>query len=180
MRTTTLSVLFVAALALASCGSDDDSSSADTDGAEPASTEAQAPSEDTAPADDESATPPAGGSGIATLTLENGESFEFSVRCALEPQTAAGSEILFTATSIDDPGLDITQFGDEGPITDLGTISVFNGSFDTLWEASSIFEAFGGNFELSLDGSTIRGAGSFYAGADPAATPLEGEVTANC
>jgi hypothetical protein len=41
---------------------------------------------------------------------------------------AAGSEILFTATSYGDPGLDITQFGDKVTITGVASISVYDGT----------------------------------------------------
>ncbi len=112
------------------------------------------------------------------MTLANGETFEFpTVLCALEPQTAAGSEILFTATSYDDPGLDITQFGDEGTITGVASISVYDGDFETLWEANSMF---GSPVELTLDGSTIRATGSFLPGPDLMGESVEGEVVANC
>ncbi len=90
---------------------------------------------------------------------------------------AAGSEILFTATSYDDPGLDITQFGDEGTITGVASISVYDGDFETLWEASSMF---GQPVELTLDGSTIRGTGSFLPGPDLIGDAVDGEVVANC
>lgn len=133
-----------------------------------------APEAESAPA----AAPP--GSRSATLSLDNGELFEFSVLCSLEPQIAAGSEILFTASSFDDPSLDVTQFGDEGPVVNLANISVYDASFETLWEANSIFEAFGGSIELSLDGSTINGSGAFYPGGDIALTPVNGTLIANC
>jgi hypothetical protein len=55
---------------------------------------------------------PSGGRGSATVTLDNGEVFEFSVICGLEPHEAAGSEILFTAVDNGPPlGFDVTQFG---------------------------------------------------------------------
>ncbi len=133
---------------------------------------------DDAAAESDDAPPPAGGNGGAVLTLANGETFEFpTVLCSLESQMAAGSEILFTATSYDDPGLDITQFGDEGTITGVASISVYNGDYDTLWEANSMF---GSTVELTLDGSTIRGTGSFIEGGDMANEPVAGEVVANC
>jgi hypothetical protein len=186
-------LLLVAPLALAAgCGSDGDSSDSDT--AETvetdAATEATEPAdagdgaaEDAEPddaddADDEAAAPGGTGGGGATLTLENGETFEFpTVLCTLEPQMAAGSEILFTATSYDDPGLDITQFGDEGTITGIATISVYDGNFETLWEANSML---GSSVELTVDGSTIRGTGSFVERDDFGGETVEGEVVANC
>lgn len=196
------------ALTLAACGGGDDDADAGADDTQTAEAVADEPDADE-PAEDESVEdesveddttedvptedesveeePPAdepaaaGGSGKgAVLTLANGETFEFSVLCSLEPQMAAGSEILFTATSYDTPGLDITQFGDEGTVTDIATISVFDGNYETLWDAGSFYEAVGGTIELSLEGSTIRGSGSFYPGGDIAATPVDGEVVAEC
>jgi hypothetical protein len=187
---TRLSILAPLVLAAAACGSDDETPEAET--AETIETETEASSEETDPPDAEEAedaegdaadsnddAPAAAGSGGgATLTLANGETFEFpSVLCSLEPQMAAGSEILFTATSYDDPGLDITQFGDEGTITGIATISVYDGNFETLWEANSML---GSSVELTLDGSTIRGTGSFVQGEDFGGETVEGEVVANC
>ncbi len=62
--------------------------------------------------------------------------------------------------SYDDPALDITQLGDEGTVTDLAVITVYGGDYETLWEAGSTNEGFGGSLDLSLDGSTIVGSGS--------------------
>lgn len=204
-----LVIALVGAVGLAACGSDDDASES-TDTADPARTDA-APSDPSEPAEeteadddvsssddgepsdddgteddsaeDGNADAPATGQGMATLTLDNGERYEFGVLCTLEPQVAAGSEILFTATSYDDPSLDITQFGDEGTVTSLSSVSVYDAtSFDSLWGASSLYEPFGGGLELTLDGSTIRGTGTFFAGDDPGTSPdgVAGEVVANC
>lgn len=171
-------VLLVLATA---CGSDGDSTNDAGTVVEP---ELEAPESDSDPASDDAAGsdeasgPPATGDAAATLTLANGETFEFAtVLCTLEPQMAAGSEILFTATSYDDPGLDITQFGNEGTITGLASISVYDGNFETLWEANSLY---GSSVELTLDGSTIRGTGSFYANDEFGAETVEGDVVANC
>ena len=137
--------------------------------------------EETAGGDDEAGgggANAAGSGGDATLTLANGETIEFAgVLCTLEPQVAAGSEILFTAVSYGDPGLDITQFGDEGTITDVASISVYDADFETLWEANTMF---GSVVELTLDGTTIRGSGSFLADSDMMNEPVEGEIVANC
>lgn len=193
----------VFAITITACGGGDDDTAAD--GADAASTEADVatnePAADEPAAEEPAAEEPAaeepaaeepaaeepaaeepassGGTG-AVLTLANGETFEFSVLCSLEPQMSAGSEILFTATSYDTPSLDITQFGDEGTITDIASISVYDASYDTLWEASTFYEVAGGSVELSLDGSTIRGTGSFFPGGDITAEPVEGEVVAEC
>jgi hypothetical protein len=166
------------------CGSDGDSSSdtaeqSDVEQSDGAGSDAAEPDSepDTAMTEAPDA-PVAGTGGGATLTLANGEVFEFAtVLCTLEPQMAAGSEILFTATSYDDPALDITQFGDEGTITGIASISVYDGNFETLWEANSML---GSSVELTLDGSTIRGTGSFFEGEDFGGDTVEGEVVANC
>ena len=187
MRRSRISLTLAAGLlALTACGGDDDSTSDDADAAdvaEPAAEPAEEPAAE--PAEESAAEPaaePSGGTGqgAATLTLDNGEQFEFSILCGLESQMAAGSEILFNVVSYDDTGLDITQFGDEGTVTDFASISVYDASFETIWEAASLFEAFGGTIELSLDGSTVTGSGSFYPGGDPTTTPVEGQVVANC
>jgi len=193
-------------LVFTACGSDDNS----TDGATTASGATEAPaataadsggdapadvtdesdtssdesaSDDSEAADDSADTAadsPTGGGGTAVLTLFDGQEYEFSVLCMLEPQMAAGSEILFTAVSYDDPSLDITQFGDEGTITGVGSVTVTDSNFETLWEASTSYEAFGGSLELTLDGSTITGQGDFYPNADPTMDPVPGTVQANC
>jgi len=198
MNRSLMCVVVSVGLLAAACGSDDQGASSET-----AATAAAAPAEtdavaDAEPSDEDVATPStdassegtspeesddggAGSSGAtATLELATGESLEFSILCMLEPQMAAGSEILFTAVSYDDPGLDVTQFGDEGTVTGLSVITVYNGDFETLWEASSVFEAFGGSLELAVEGSSIVGSGSFYENADPAADPVEGTLRADC
>jgi hypothetical protein len=194
MRTSTRLLILVPLLvtAAAACGSDDASSDdagndavVVDDTAAPAATDDATTDDATTDDDttdddattDETAPPPSGGGG-GTLTLANGETFEFAtVLCSLEPQTAAGSEILFTATSYDDPGLDITQFGNDGTITGVASISVYNGDFETLWEANTMF---GSAVELTLDGSTIRGTGSFLPGPELMGDAVDGEVVANC
>jgi hypothetical protein len=176
---------------LSACGGSDDAAPA----AEPASEttpsdSADEPSEigdaaessEAAPASEPEAAPPAApaGGGVATLSLANGEVLEFSVLCNLEPQIAAGSEILFTATSFDDPAIDITQFGDEGPVVDIASVDVYDASYETLWGARSDFEPLGGGLELSLDGSTITGTGMFFPAGDIEGTAVAGTVVANC
>ncbi len=183
-------------LAMTACGGDDDSTtdsatdssleadvgtgtdtSVDPDVGEPED-EQEDGQEDPGEQPDEA--PGDGGSGSAVLTLFTGEQFEFSVLCTLEPQVAAGSEILFTATSYDFPGLDITQFGDEGAVTGIGSVEVWDEDYETLWSASTLHESVGGSLELSVDGSTITGTGDFYPAADLTVDPVPGTVTANC
>ena len=185
--------IVIVSFLLAACGSDSDTtesvstdSSADgavtTDAKE--SDDAVTTNADESDDADESdnSEPPAlpSGDGTAVLTLANGETFEFSVLCSLESQIAAGSEILFTATSYDNPGLDITQFGDEGTVTEIASVDVYDADYETLWGAATLYEAFGGSLELTLEGTTIRGVGTFYSGGDPAGEAVEGEVIANC
>ncbi|MDH3754984.1 MAG: hypothetical protein OEU32_14025, partial [Acidimicrobiia bacterium] len=119
-----------------------------------------------------------GGDGTATLTLDNGEVFEFGILCALEPQEAAGSEILFTVVSYDDPyNLDVTQFGADS-FNGAANISLYDSTtFDTIWEASGFL---GAEVELNLDGSTVTGSGTFHPDGDPSIEGVSGELTASC
>ena len=119
-----------------------------------------------------------GGDGSATVDLDNGEQFEFSVLCALEPQEVAGSEILFTLVSYDEPvSLDVTQFSDDS-FDGAANISLYDtATYDTVWEASSIY---GTAIELTLDGRTVRGVGVFYPAGDIDAEGVEGELVATC
>lgn len=176
-----LLVLAPLLLVAAACGSDGDSAEEaanDTASDDTVAAVADSDADAESDADTEPTAPPATGGGEATLTLANGETFEFAtVLCTLEPQMAAGSEILFSATSYDDPGLDITQFGDEGTITGIASISVYDGNYDILWEATSML---GSAVELTLDGSTIRGTGSFVEAENFGGETVEGEVVANC
>ena len=185
LRRTCQGIALAAVISLLNaCGGSDDAAPADEPASEAATAESSVEASEVGEAaeSEPEAAPPVAPSGDvnATLSLDNGESFEFSVLCSLEPQIAAGSEILFTATSFDDPTLDITQFGDEGPVVDLASISVYDASFETLWEANSLFEAFGGGAELTLDGSTINGTGMFFPAGDIEGTAVAGTVVANC
>ena len=147
---------------------------ADEDGSEVAD-EAEP---ETATEDDDSEAAPPSGEGSASLTLSNGEVFEFGIRCVLEPQVSAGSEILFTVVSYDDPyNLDVTQFGDSA-FNGAANISVYDSDpYDTLWEASSML---GTSIELSIDGSTVTGVGDFLAGGEPGGETVTGDLVANC
>lgn len=191
MATTTRVLVLVPLVVLAvACGSDGDASGdasnesgvVDDESTDPTASQATASedtaSENTSSEDTAAAQAPESSGGGATLTLANGETFEFpTVLCSLESQMSAGAEILFTATSYDDPGLDITQFGDEGTVTGVASISVYDGDFETLWDANTMF---GSSVELTLEGTTIRGTGSFLPGPDLIGDAVEGEVVANC
>ena len=54
---------------------------------------------------------------------------------------------------------------------------MYNGAYDTLWEANSMF---GTPVELALDGTTITGTGSFLEAGDPGNPPVDGEIVATC
>jgi hypothetical protein len=166
------------------CGSDDDSSgSGETDDPVnlPEDDEAENPpdEEETEQPAEESASEPAGGGSTASVTLANGEKFEFGILCALESQEAAGQEILFTVVSYDDPAnLDITQFGASSDF-EGAVVGIYDSTtYDTLWEANDAL--FDGAVDLQLDGSTITGTATFFADGDPFGEPVEGEVVANC
>lgn len=171
-----------AVVLLGACGSDSDSSGASdptpTDQTTVSASDTQAPSTETSsPEQAESPAVPTG-NGTATVTLENGSTYEFSILCTLESQVAAGQTISFTVTSYDDPvNLDVTQFGDES-FDGAASISLYDStSYETLWEANSMF---GNDVELTLDGSTVSGSGTFVAGDDGMGDQVAGDLVANC
>ncbi len=183
MRSATLMMGLVLLLVACGGGADPSASQAGvTEGSTTSTTAAPAettpPPTTAAPASDDGGSI---GSGTATLTLDNGEIFEFSVLCSLEPQEAAGSTILFTVVSYDKPyNLDVTQFG-ENDFGGLASISVYDAdTYDTLWEATSLL---GSEVQLTLDGNVVRGTGEFVEGDDPLAPGVEktrGELEARC
>lgn len=190
-----LVAIFCLAILAAGCGGDSDSSDDSGSGADadatttivnesPETTESTETTETTEASEDEesgsdegSSTP--GAQGTATVSLDNGETFEFSVLCTLEPQEAAGSTILFTATSYDQPyHFDITQFGEDS-FGGSATISIYDAeTFDIIWEADSFMT--GDEVDLALDGSTISGSGMFVAGGELGAESVPGTVEVNC
>ena len=124
------------------------------------------------------------------MTLDNGESYVFSVMCSLEPQEAAGSEILFTAVSNEEPyGFDVTQFGQLGAETGgvldgSGSITIWDSStYDDVWASDSVLAQLGGSeFSLELNGTTITGSGMFVEGGDieKFASAVHGDLVAEC
>jgi hypothetical protein len=179
--------VFIALLLVATAcgGSDADSANDDTQapsttGAATTDTEsASDPAPDTTVAQAEEVASSGGGSGTATLTFDNGESYEFSILCALEPQVAAGQEILFNFVSYDEPfSLDVTQFGDDSVSPGGASISVYDtATYETLWDASSIY---GSDVTLSLNGSTVTGSGVFLENGEFGGAEAHGELEANC
>ncbi len=116
----------------------------------------------------------AGKRSIATITFENGEVLSARVACVLEPQVAAGQEILYTATSTSNPYFDITVYGPNSMFegakmswNDTDDFQVYRLSWDTNLPMA------GGDFKADLDGKTITGSGTFIHGKDE--TGLEGE-----
>ncbi len=184
------------ALVAGACGSDDNASNDSI--AEPTATtdtppDSAPPATEGAtetPADDPSATEPsatdppigggvpASGDGTATVDLADGSSYTFSIVCTLEPQESAGSTILFTVSSYDDPvNLDVTQFGEDS-FSGAANISLHDSTtYDTLWEANSMF---GTEVVLTLDGSTVTGSGAFMKGEEFGGEQVAGELVANC
>ena len=198
MRIRVIAVLMGLVLIASACSSSDSGEAAADTGS--ATTVASATGDTAAPATTttagndggETAPPPAGGDGTATVTLDNGESYTFSIICGLEPQEVAGQEILFTAVSFDEPnGFDVTKFGKSsndlsGLLDGLGTISIYDSTtYDDLWGAGSVSAQLSNTeFVLELDGNTITGSGTFFTGEDVENLELDngvpGELVANC
>ena len=196
MRCTKTLLAPVLALALlgAACGDDDDAEGA-VDAGEDTSVDEAANGEDAAvdeDADEDAADEDAegedegegegeatsGADGTATLVLANGEEFEFSILCSLEPQMAADQEILFSVTSYDEPyGFDATKFGEDAAVPGMASIDVYDSeTYESIWSATSM----AGGMDLELDGSTVTGTATFFAEDDVLGEGVEGELTASC
>jgi hypothetical protein len=181
--TSLLAPVFALALLGAACGDDDDASvgavdepsGVDDTGGGDGDDDADAGADDDG-GDDREGTP--GASGTATLTLANGEQYEFSILCSLEPQIAAGQEIAFSITSYDEPyGFDATKFGDDAVMPGLTSIDVYDSeTYEAVWQASSVM----GDVELELSGNTVTGTGTFFEGDEGLGDGVEGELTASC
>jgi hypothetical protein len=189
------SVLIALVLVVSACASESgeaaaDSGSATTSSAaaESAGTDAAAPATTTSAA--ASAPTPEGGNGTAAVALDNGETYTFSVICSLEPQIAAGSEILFTAVSNEEPyGFDVTQFGQMGAETGgvldgIGGITIWDSAtYDEIWTAGSVMAQLSGSeFVLELNGTTITGSGMFVEGGDieKLESAVRGDLVVEC
>ena len=198
MGTRLVSVCIGLVLVVSACSSSSsDSGESATDAESPtssaaavdsASTDTAAPGATTTAA--AASTPPSSGGATATVTLENGEVYTFSILCNLEPQEVAGSEILFTAVSNDTPlGFDVTQFGKVGAETggvleDIGSITIWDSAtYDDVWVAGTVLSQLDGSeFVLALDGSTITGSAMFVEGGDieNLDSAVRGELIAEC
>ena len=186
-----VALVFTVVLVTGACSGSDSSDTAANDNAVSDTAAADAGTETTAAdantestaadaADAQTDAPAAQASGAqtATVTLDTGDVYEFSALCWLETQESAGSEILFTVVSYDDPvNLDVSQFGTDS-FGGAANISLYDStSYDTIWEASSLY---GTEIELILAGSTVTGSGDFYPAGDIAATPVGGVLVADC
>jgi hypothetical protein len=177
--------VFIALLLVAAaCGGSEADSSTDDTQATPTTGATTTDTESASdPAPETTVTEPAaaasgGGSGTATLTFDNGESYEFSILCALETQESAGQEILFTVVSYDKPyNLDVTQFG-ENSFGGAASISLYDAdTYDTVWDANTVY---GSEVTLSLSGSTVTGSGVFLEKGELGGAEVYGDLEANC
>jgi len=132
----------------------------------------------TGDSDEDVSAPAASGGGTATLELENGESFTFSILCALETQVVGGDEFLFVFVSPDRPlGLDVSQYGADS-YGGAAVISIYD--FDTsdiVWQAEGTL---GAEVTLERNGNTITGNGVFLEGNERTGPGVLGELEANC
>lgn len=175
MRKQLIALACVTVLVAAACGGDD---SADPNSSQVGISSSDETTTTSAQSEEPAASAAGSGDRSATLTLDNGEVFVFSILCALEPQESAGSEILFTVVSYDEPNnLDVTQFG-ENSFDGAASIGVYDSTtYDTLWEANTIY---GGEVTLSLNRSSVTGSGDFHEAGDITSTAVHGELVANC
>ncbi len=171
-------------LGAVACGDDDSAGGADTEAeetadsadTEPGAEDEAAPNTTAEPIDPDELDVEVFGEGTATITLDNGEVFESGVACTLQPQVAAGQEILFTATAFDG-SLDVTQFGEEGPTPGLAAAGVYDAqTYDVLWASESRT----GELTLTLEDSTITGSGQFLAGGELEGETVAGTIEVSC
>ncbi|MBE9540518.1 MAG: hypothetical protein IMF06_15655 [Proteobacteria bacterium] len=108
-------------------------------------------------------------SSVATLSFENGETLSTSVICVLEPQTAAGQEILYTATSVRSPYFDVTVFAAGGIVSgakvswaDTKDFKVYQERWSSV-PGTAVSKA---SFDVALNGRTITGSGMLIRGDD--------------
>lgn len=147
---------------------------------EPAESSDEPAPVETAVEEDEAASEPSSspqiGQGIFELVLESGESFSAPVSCVLQPQIAAGSEILFTASGQQDGHFyDVTQWGETvfGGTQDVEVVD--STTFDSLWRATGST-----GLELELNGNVISGSGGFYPGEEFGGPYTQGQLTVTC
>jgi hypothetical protein len=151
------------------------------DDTQPASTQPADTQTAEDPADQQESPAPAGGNtggGTATVTLENGEVFEFAILCSLNPAEVGDTEFEFSLVSYDDPfNLDVSQFTKDA-FNGAANISIYDSTtFATTWEANTFF---GGEVELVLNGTTVTGNGVFLKGDDAEGPGVRGDLLANC
>ena len=116
------------------------------------------------------------GQGNFELVLDNGDAFSAPVACVLEPQIAAGSEILFTVVGQHEGLLyDVTQWGETSFGGSQSVEIVDTTSFETLWRSTGST-----GLILELDGNVVSGSGGFYQGEDLNGPKTQGDLTVTC
>lgn len=119
----------------------------------------------------------------ATVTLENGETFSFSIWCVLEHEGTDAENFLFSLGSnlgADDGPilLQVSQFTPDAG--GLATVTLADSStYETLWEAST---RAGDDLVLQVNGNIVTGSGDFHnkGVGDPGFESVRGELLANC
>jgi len=120
--------------------------------------------------------------GTATVTLENGDVYQFSVVCSLGPVDAgvADRALLFSVDSFEDSTYHLTASvvsPDKYGNGELSLIQIWSMSNnEMIWEADST----GGEIELDIDDETVTGSAIFWAGGDTANPSVRGDLVANC
>ncbi len=193
-------ILFVMVLVVAACGSDDSESGDTTANAGTAAgtqSTAATTGEPTQPTDGPVSTQPpaasteqaessdpgsAGEAGTATLTLDNGESFEFNVECVTSPMDAglAGRDLLLSVNSYDGQYLIAAELlgPDQYGSAPLSIIQIWDvPGNEVAWGA---YSASGGQVDLRLDGTTVTGTAVFGEGGDTVNPSVPGELVAYC
>jgi|GEM_PF-6532739 len=172
-------LVLVAVVGLAACGGGDDADE-QPQAADPAEADDRTDDEADDQGDDQAgADADAGGTdgepqledvleGTATIAFEGGEVLSTEVLCTLEPQTAAGQEILYTATSLSNPYFDVTVFGEDAAVPGPSVSWNETEDFETYQESWSAMGGSFGDLEVTLDGTTISGQGTFRRDEDAA------------
>ncbi len=133
----------------------------------PQTTTTTTPETTTTTADTFELTPDAasgGDVGTATLVLDNGDRFDFEIKCALQPTDVGdGNIVLFGAVSLDSPyQMTATKYTEDSAASGRASITVWeNDMTDKVWQAANVVEEL---LSLELDGSIIHGQGIFALG----------------
>lgn len=173
MRSRPIAALAVLTLLVAACGDDDDAGRAGdasvVDAPESADESADGDGDDGA-----AESPAPGGSGTATVVLDNGETYTSSVTCILESTESGVDGVMQTFLVV--PTRGDVAISAEG-LGDFEKVSIIDDeSKETIYEANTDF----GGLDLSNDGSSLTGTGGFSVADDPTADPIPGEIDIQC